>query len=223
MGKDPQEYLMTFEARINLEGAADAVRCRAFLVTVAGLAIKWFNTLPNGSIANFDDVSRKFMAQFTTRITKAKHPINLQGVTQNQDEPIRKYLDKFNDECLTVDRLTDSIASLCLTNELMNEDVRKHLTTKPVWTMHETQYVTREYINDKEVSQVVTANKRQHDNMAPRRNPPPKDKSKEHYKSTTSNQPPRVGKFTNYTLLSTPITEIYHQISERASSRRLDN
>ncbi|RYR18888.1 hypothetical protein Ahy_B03g063500 [Arachis hypogaea] len=80
--KDPQEHLTAFEARMNLEGAADAVRCRAFPVTLAGPAIKWFNALPNGSIAGFHDITRKFMAQFTTRIAKAKHPISLLGVTQ---------------------------------------------------------------------------------------------------------------------------------------------
>ncbi|XP_072087404.1 uncharacterized protein [Arachis hypogaea] len=142
--KDPQEHLTAFKARMNLEGAADAVRCRAFPVTLAGPVIKWFNALPNGSITSFHDISRKFMAQFTTRITKAKHPISLLGVTQKQDESTRKYLNRFNDECLTVDGLTDSVASLCLTNGLMNEDFRKYLTTKPVWTMHEIQNVARE-------------------------------------------------------------------------------
>ncbi|XP_072076726.1 uncharacterized protein [Arachis hypogaea] len=157
--KDPQEYLTAFEARMNLEGAADAVRCRAFLVTLAGPAIKWFNALPNGSITGFYDISQKFMAQFTTRITKAKHPVSLLGVTQRKDESMTKYLDRFNDECLTVDRLTDSVASLCLTNGLMNEDIRKHLTTRLLWSMHEIQGVAKEYINDEEVSQVVAANK----------------------------------------------------------------
>nr|XP_025664335.1 uncharacterized protein LOC112762688 [Arachis hypogaea] len=57
--KDPQEHLTAFEAKMNLEGAADAVRCRAFPVTLAGPAIKWFNALPNGSIASFHDITRK--------------------------------------------------------------------------------------------------------------------------------------------------------------------
>ncbi|RYR59585.1 hypothetical protein Ahy_A05g025485 [Arachis hypogaea] len=183
--KDPQEHLTAFEARMNLEGAADAVRCRAFPVTLAGPTIKWFNALPNGSIANFHDIARKFIAQFTTRITKAKHPISLLGVTQKQEESTRKYLDRFNDECLTVNGLTDSVASLCLTNGLMNEDFRKHLSTKPVWTMHEIQNVAKDYINDEEVSQVVAANKRQHantqhGNSAPRHNPTPKENQRDH-------------------------------------------
>nr|XP_025632476.1 uncharacterized protein LOC112727076 [Arachis hypogaea] len=82
-------------------------------------------------------------------------------MTQRSEEPTRKYLDRFNDECLEIDGLTDSVASLYLTNGLLNEDFRKYLTTKPVWTMQEIQNVAREYINDEEVSQVVAANKRQ--------------------------------------------------------------
>ncbi|XP_072058264.1 uncharacterized protein [Arachis hypogaea] len=158
--KNPQEHVTAFEARMNLEGVGDAVRCRAFPVMLAGPAIRWFNTLPQGSITTFADISQKFLARFTTRIAKAKHPINLLGVTLKPGEPTRKFLDRFNNECLEIDGLTDLVASLCLTNDLLNEDFRKHITTKPVWTMQEIQSVAKEYINDEEVSQVVAANKR---------------------------------------------------------------
>ncbi|XP_072066728.1 uncharacterized protein [Arachis hypogaea] len=130
--QDPQEHLTAFEARMNLEGVGDEVRCRAFPVTLAGPVIRWFNALLQDSITTFADISRTFLAQFTTRIAKAKHPINLLGVTQRTGELTRKYLDRFNDECLEIDGLTDSVASLCLTNGLLNEDFRKYLTTKPV-------------------------------------------------------------------------------------------
>ncbi|XP_025665069.1 uncharacterized protein [Arachis hypogaea] len=130
--QDPQEHLTAFEARMNLEGVGDEVKCRAFPVTLAGPAIRWFNALPQGSVTTFADITRGFLAQFSTRIAKSKHPINLLGVTQRSGEPTRKYVDRFNDECLEIDGLIDSVASLCLTNGLLNEDFRKHLTTKPV-------------------------------------------------------------------------------------------
>ncbi|XP_016206123.1 uncharacterized protein LOC107646454 [Arachis ipaensis] len=184
--QDPQEHLTAFEARMNLEGVGDEVRCRAF--------------------------------PFTTRIAKAKHPINLLGVTQRSGEPTRKYLDRFNDECLEIDGLTDSVASLCLTNGLPNEDFRKHLTTKPVWTMQEIQNVAKEYINDEEVSQVVVANKRQsaYSSVRP---PGSGERSKEHSKNGAPAKAfkpfPRVGKFTNYTPLAAPIVEVYQQIADK--------
>ncbi|XP_015934888.1 uncharacterized protein LOC107460970 [Arachis duranensis] len=203
---------------MNLEGVGDAVRCGAFPVTLAGPAIRWFNALPQGSITTFVDISQSFLARFTTRIAKAKHPINLLRVTQKPGEPTRKFLDRFNDECLEVDGLTDSVASLCLTNGLLNEDFRKHLTTKPVWTMQEIQSVAKEYINDEEVSQVVAANKWQLPNPSARQvtqvdryKEAPRDRTpaKQH------KQPPRVGRFTNYTPLTTPIVEVYQQIANK--------
>ncbi|XP_025607982.1 uncharacterized protein [Arachis hypogaea] len=123
--------------------------------------------------------------------SQAKHPINLLRVTQKLGEPTRKFLDRFNDECLDIDGFTDSVASLCLTNDMLNKDFRKHLTTKPVWTMQEIQSVAKEYINDEKASRVVAANKRQ-----------PK-------------QPPQVGRFTNYTPLTVPIVEVYQQIADK--------
>ncbi|XP_015970379.1 uncharacterized protein LOC107493858 [Arachis duranensis] len=214
--QDPQEHLTAFEARMNLEGAGDEVRCRAFSVTLAGPAIWWFNSLSQGSMVGFSDISRAFLAQFTTRIAKAKHPINLLGVTQKADETTRKYLDRFNDECLKIEGLTDLVASLCLTNGLLNEDFRKHLTTKPVWTMQEIQMVACEYINDEEVSRVMAANKWQPSYTQPRQHGNG-ERQKEHARdggpSRTPRPFPRVGKFTNYTPLTLPIIEVYQQIA----------
>ncbi|XP_072094127.1 uncharacterized protein [Arachis hypogaea] len=195
--QDPLEHLTAFEARMNLEGVGDEVRCRAFPVTLAGPAIRWFNGLPQGSIYNFSDISRAFLAQFTTRIAKAKHPINLLGITQRQGEPTR---------------------SLCLTNGLLNENFRKHLTTKPVWTMHEIQTVAKEYINDEEVSRVVAANKRQPSYNQTRQQgngEKPKGQTREEALSKAQRTFPRVGKFTNYTPLNLPIVEVYQQIAEK--------
>ncbi|XP_016206432.1 uncharacterized protein LOC107646787 [Arachis ipaensis] len=156
---------------MNLEGVGDAIRCRAFPVTLVGPVIRWFNALPQGSITTFTNICQSFLARFTTRIAKAKHSINLLGVTQKPGELTRKFLDKFNDDCLEIDGLTNLVASLCLTNGLLNKDFRKHLTTKLVWTMQEIQSVAKEYINDEEVSQVVAANKRQPSNPSARQAP----------------------------------------------------
>ncbi|XP_016205589.1 uncharacterized protein LOC107645944 [Arachis ipaensis] len=216
--QDLQEHLTAFEARMNLEGVGDEVRCRAFPITLAGPAIRWFNALPQGSITTFADISLSFLAQFTTRIAKVKHPINLLGVTQQNGEPTRKYLDRFNDECLEIDGLTDSVASLCLTNGLLNEDFQKHLTTKPIWTMQKIQNVAREYINDEEVSQVVAANKRQlaypsaRPSVGSERS---KEPSRDGGTAKTFKPFPRVGKFSNYTPLTAPIVEVYQQIADK--------
>ncbi|XP_072084479.1 uncharacterized protein [Arachis hypogaea] len=64
--QDPQEHLTAFEARMNLEGVGDEVRCRAFFVTLTGPAIRWFNALLQGFVTTFADISCAFLAKFTT-------------------------------------------------------------------------------------------------------------------------------------------------------------
>ncbi|XP_015940775.1 uncharacterized protein LOC107466314 [Arachis duranensis] len=216
--QDPSEYITAFEARINLEGVGDEVRCGAFPLTLTGPAIRWFNVLLHGFVTTFTDITCNFLAQFTTRIAKAKHLINLLGVTQRNGEPTRKYLDRFNDKCLNIDGLTDSTASLCLTNRLSKEDFRKYLTTNPVWTMQEIQNLAGKYINDEEVSQVVAANKRKPANPHPRQSDNrkrPKDPSKDRGVTKPFKPFLPVRKFTNYTPLTAPIVEVYQQISDK--------
>ncbi|XP_057739807.1 uncharacterized protein LOC130956869 [Arachis stenosperma] len=173
--KDPQEHLTTFEVRMNLEGVGDAVRCSAFPLTLVGPAIRWFNVLPQGYITTFADITKGFFVHFTTRIFKAKYSINLLEVTQQSSEPMRKFLDRFNDKCLEIDGLTDSV---------------------------EIQNAAREYINEEEVSQVVAANKQQPYNQLTRQASYP-EKPTEAPKEGTSEKPfkpfPWVDKFTKYT------------------------
>ncbi|KAL4313725.1 hypothetical protein AHAS_Ahas15G0013800 [Arachis hypogaea] len=67
---------------MNLEGLEDAIRCKAFPVTLSGLAMAWFNSLPSGTVYSFADIKSKFLAHFTTKRTQAKHSISLFGVEQ---------------------------------------------------------------------------------------------------------------------------------------------
>ncbi|MED6138613.1 hypothetical protein PIB30_075924, partial [Stylosanthes scabra] len=68
-----------------------------------------------------------------------KHPINLLAVTQRPNKTTRKFIERFNTECNTVDGLVDRVGSLCLTNGLASDDIRKELTTKLVWSRKEIQ------------------------------------------------------------------------------------
>ncbi|MED6164451.1 hypothetical protein PIB30_090234 [Stylosanthes scabra] len=112
----------------------DEVKCRAFPTTLTGLASQWFISLPAGSISSYSEIKELFLNEFTTSIDNTKHPINLLVVVQKPNETTRKYIECFKAECKTIDGLVDGVASLCLTNDLANDEFRKQLMTKPVWT-----------------------------------------------------------------------------------------
>ncbi|MED6172626.1 hypothetical protein PIB30_051762, partial [Stylosanthes scabra] len=48
---------------------------------------------------------RLFLSEFTTSIDNTKHPINLLAVVQKPNETTRKYIERFNAECKTIDGL----------------------------------------------------------------------------------------------------------------------
>ncbi|MED6201023.1 hypothetical protein PIB30_090972 [Stylosanthes scabra] len=105
--------------------------------------------------------------EFTISRDNTKHPINLLAVIQKPNETTRKFIKRFNAECKIIDGLVDGVASLCLTNGLANDEFRKLLMTKPVWTRKEMQVIAKEFIHREEVNRVVAATKNPQTHTAP--------------------------------------------------------
>ncbi|MED6200434.1 hypothetical protein PIB30_085065 [Stylosanthes scabra] len=124
------------------------------------------------------------------------------AVVQKPNETTRKYIERFNAECKTIDGLVDGVASLCLTNGLANDEFRKQLTTKPVWTRKEMQVISKEFIHREEVDRVVAATKNTQAHTAPRgpgQTSHPRDNHRDN--GPRGNPKPPRQKFDNYTPL----------------------
>ena len=50
--KDPVNHLNTYKNQMELYGYQDPVQCRAFVITLKGPALAWFNRLPPSSITH---------------------------------------------------------------------------------------------------------------------------------------------------------------------------
>ena len=55
--KDPLDHLETFKTLMHLQGVADAIMCRAFLMTLKGVARIWFSRLTLNSISTFKELN----------------------------------------------------------------------------------------------------------------------------------------------------------------------
>ncbi|MED6212569.1 hypothetical protein PIB30_084698 [Stylosanthes scabra] len=144
---DPHVHLNDFEHRMICDGAVDEVKCRAFPITLTGLA---------RPISSYSEIRELFLNEFP------------------QVSTTRKFIERFNAECKTIDGLVDGVASLCLTNDLTSDDFIKQLTTKPVWSRKEMQVIAKEFIHCEEVNRVVAATKNPQRERSPRpesRNP----------------------------------------------------
>ena len=62
--KDPIDHLNTHKNQMELHGYQDPVRCKAFAITLKGLALAWFNRLPPSSVSSFTELSIAFVSHF---------------------------------------------------------------------------------------------------------------------------------------------------------------
>ena len=62
--KDPIDHLNTYKNQMERHGYQDPIRCKAFAITLKGLALAWFNRLPPSSISSFTQLSIAFVSNF---------------------------------------------------------------------------------------------------------------------------------------------------------------
>jgi len=59
---DPEEHLGVYKAQMYVQDVDDASYCRYFPTTLKGVVQSWFNGLPPGSVACFQDLADRFVS-----------------------------------------------------------------------------------------------------------------------------------------------------------------
>jgi len=62
--EDLEAYLTAFHTQMMLTGGSDAVYYKLFMSTLAGVALEWFVSLPDGHITTFDQFATLFREQY---------------------------------------------------------------------------------------------------------------------------------------------------------------
>lgn len=62
--RDPVDHLKNFKVHMTLHGFPGKIACRAFRLTLKGMALGWFGALRPGSINSFEELAKQFLAQF---------------------------------------------------------------------------------------------------------------------------------------------------------------
>ena len=81
--RDPVNHLNTYKNQMELYGYKDPVRCRAFAITLKGLALAWFNRFPPASVSSFKELSIAFVSHFIGARTYRKPSYHLLTVKQS--------------------------------------------------------------------------------------------------------------------------------------------
>ena len=78
-----------------LVGGSDAVRCKLFMSTLAGTAMDWFISLPNGHVTSFPQLTKLFRAQYIANRAPPSMSHDLFDVRQYQGESLKEFLHRF--------------------------------------------------------------------------------------------------------------------------------
>ncbi|XP_074559159.1 uncharacterized protein LOC141815103 [Curcuma longa] len=128
---DPEDHLGKFENAATLHQYTDAIKCRVFLTTLAGAAVRWFNHLPPASICSFDDFRSSFLRQFATSRAYRKTVMDLFSVKQKSKESLKQYVRRFNQEAREVPAAQSEVLVSAFSQGLIEGDFFRSLIKKP--------------------------------------------------------------------------------------------
>jgi hypothetical protein len=102
---DPFDHVEGFRTHLAPHGTPDEIACRAFPFTLKGVAKEWFSNLKPQSIDSFDMLGCQFLNQFLAVQRRKKNPAYLISLVQGKAKSLKDYLQRFNQEQLTVESL----------------------------------------------------------------------------------------------------------------------
>ncbi|KAL5540592.1 hypothetical protein UlMin_043541 [Ulmus minor] len=126
---DPADHLENYRSWMELNSATNAFKCRAFVITLTGVARRWFRTLRPGTISSFLQLSESFIFQFAVHKIHRKPARHLYTITQRENETTESYLTRFVKEEMNVQDRSDAAASGALMAGLRNSTVLKYLVS----------------------------------------------------------------------------------------------
>nr|XP_027102744.1 uncharacterized protein LOC113723988 [Coffea arabica] len=160
---DPEDHLFAFLTQIRLQTAADAVRCKTFLMFLEGKARQWFQGLPPKSIRSFAQLARLFAAQFVSSRAFSKSTAHLMTIQQRPEESLREYMVRFNNESLQVRDRDDKVVMAAFINGLRKQKLYTELVERPPKSVREMLDRAHEKANAEEDNRLKSAQERLRD------------------------------------------------------------
>ncbi|CAA0806497.1 Unknown protein, partial [Striga hermonthica] len=121
--------------------------CRAFLSTLRGGALDWFQQLPPGLISDFEDFAEKLTNQYSSAVAQEKTYLTLMAMRQGEKESLRKYVARYNQACLEIPSAVDEVKAGGLIRSFRAGPCRTSLAKTPANTYDEVLRRCRKYIN----------------------------------------------------------------------------
>ncbi|XP_074574021.1 uncharacterized protein LOC141830496 [Curcuma longa] len=128
---DPEDHLGRFENAALLHQYTDAIKCRVFLTTLAGSALRWFNRLPQSSIWSFADLKGAFLRHFATSKTYRKTIMDLFATKQKTRESLKDFVRRFNQIAQEVPAASSDVLVNAFSQGLTEGDFFRSIIKRP--------------------------------------------------------------------------------------------
>ncbi|GJU14055.1 reverse transcriptase domain-containing protein [Tanacetum coccineum] len=109
--KDPEDQLGIFSAAAEQEEWPMPVWCKMFCQTLGGAARNWFDDLDPRSVDSFEELSQKFLEEFSQQKRYAKDPTEIHGIKRRQNEGFQAFMDWFKSKSSHIKGVPSSYAS----------------------------------------------------------------------------------------------------------------
>ncbi|VFQ61999.1 unnamed protein product [Cuscuta campestris] len=94
---DPNDHLAAYQTHMLMHAVEDEIQCRLFVGTLEGPAVKWFLTLPNGTIDCFKDLAQLFINAYGGRFQPKKHFTHLFSLKKKEGETNTELVQRWNE------------------------------------------------------------------------------------------------------------------------------
>ena len=112
----PEEHMIAYKNLMVLYTTDPALLWNFFSITLTGLALTWYTSLPNGSINSFVELETKFLGDFMASKRQEKFNFHLLSINKQERETLSAYLQRFHGGVLAVTNLEESIVVSALIN-----------------------------------------------------------------------------------------------------------
>ncbi|XP_077240216.1 uncharacterized protein LOC143881105 [Tasmannia lanceolata] len=157
---DPVDHLETFRTMMLLHGALDGFLCRAFPTTLTGAARDWYSRIRPNSISNFDDFGEDLVRHFMSSRRPGKTTASLMALRQEDNEPLKAFVSRFNREALQVPNLDPSAATEALLAGARSNDFRGAVARRNPHSLADLMAGAEEYISVEETLAALDSNRR---------------------------------------------------------------
>ncbi|GKD25684.1 reverse transcriptase domain-containing protein [Tanacetum coccineum] len=96
--KDAEDHLSIFSATAEQEKWPMPVWCKMFRQTLSSSARNWFDSLNPKSVDGFEELSNKFLEEFSQQKRYEKDPTEIHGIKRNPNEGLQAFMARFKEK-----------------------------------------------------------------------------------------------------------------------------